>query len=1152
MTIFFIVVLFIWLIILTNKMGRLEDKQFKAEQNIAAQTASAPSAQPSSATASGIQAQPLYDHSAVAMAAQAQAQPSAGMQMPSAASQPLPEPVHEKEDTEFVWAKYLARAGVAAILLGVAFFLKLAIEYGWIGIMGRVAIGVIIGLIGIVVGQVLRSKYKAYSDVLIGGGLAVLYVTVFFAHYYYDLIGRPVALGLMIGITALAVIMSVVDKAETLARIGIIGGFLAPLLISIQNTGLFDLFTYALILDIGVLIIAYSKRWHSLNFIAFVGTFILYSVGLMQSFSATLRFPVLLFTTLFFMIFLAVSVMHHFVRKEKSNSLDVVFLTLNAIWYGVAVYGLMAPVAQNLLGFYMLGIAVIYAITALVSFTVDRSDRMLNQYLTGLCVVFLTAAIPMQFDGTWITIMWFLEAVILFAVDYSLKGKNLYALGSVVFGLGLFRYFFFDKFEHIDMATFAAVFNSRFMMLLVIVVISLVLGYIVKKASHTLLVSAEEGTTDRDVHNLKGLGTFFFVVANLLSIYLMTSEIVYHFDKQVDTVSAKYHAKIETNNQYRGSEDSYADNEAVWDSQAKEVDSLDNQRNVAISIAWAIYATALLVFGFMHKSRGFRIAGLAFIFITLLKVFIDIWNFGGIYRVIGSIAVGFIALLGSFLYAKYKDRIKGVLVASLIAAVMLSGAASAFAPHHAEATQIPVDSYGNLLVSQKSFKYVAPINTGNVAGPVSFDIPAAVLTKTTINDIRIYDNANAIVPYIALDGNLAEDSSISMAVTDSTVRGNESMAVFDTGLQYGTIHNGINLEITAATSFARNVSVYGSDIPLPADSASWKLITDEGYIYSYADERASLTARNTTVTYPKNTSRYLKVVIGPSVDRPYSNGGSATNVGEGAMASAKSFARIQILGGILQTISSVYESRDVKTVSLSPAHVSVVENSSEKSTEITIDLGDVGIYSNQISLKLTNPNQQFIRRAVVQRMDSPDGNLGGNWTFFSEGSVFNINQPLFTGYNLTLSYPEVKSRFIRIVIFNKDDQPVSFSQNVSDVKVQSKVRSILFDASAGKTYNMYFGNPTAPMPQYDIVSIKAYADTRPTAANLGAVAENSAYIAPIEAKPHWSESNRMILNVALVILVLVVGGIVYMYVRKIRREDNDGPTVGNDAEQDGI
>ncbi len=1091
------IILIIWIVRVSNKVTALEQKIMNMGQ--APRVPVVPRVAPA-ATQQDASASTHVSGAPVVMASEP---------VPLApAAKPMPEgQAEEKEDGEFVWAKYLARAGVGAILAGVAFFLKLAIDYGWIGVLGRVAIGVIIGVIGLVIGQVLRAKYKSYSNVLIGGGLAVLYVTVFFSHYYYKLISSPVALGLMIGITLISVLMSVVDKEESLARIGIVGGFLAPLLISVEHSGMFDLFTYALILDIGVLVTAFSKRWHGLNFIAFVGTFILYSVGLMQSFTPDLRIPVLLFTTVFFIVFLAVSVMHHLIRKEKSSSADVVFITLNAIWYGVAVYGLMSPVAANLLGFYMLGIALIYAATAFISFNVDRSDRMLNQYLTGLCVVFLTAAIPMQFDGSWITIMWFVEALVLFVVDYSLRGKNLYALGGVVFGLGLFRYFALDSFERVDMGTWSTIFNSRFFMLLVIVIVALVLGYIAKKASRSIAVSAEEGITERDIKSLRWVGAFFFVIANLLSIYLITSEITYHYRQDTYAINQGYDAKMNQNTQYQGEEGAFEENNKLWTERYEKIASVQNRKNVAVSIAWAIYAASLLVFGFMRKSKGFRIAGLVFIFITLFKVFIDIWNFGGIYRVVGSVAVGIIALLGSFLYAKYKHRIKDAIVVGAIVSIMALGSAFALSA---------MPSVADAGVADTSSRYGAPIDTKNVTGSVMLDIPPSVLSKTSIDDIRIYNQDIGEVPYVVLDGNVsAGQGVISAAITNSTSHNGQSSAVLDLG-RVGLIHNSVSLDVSGADSFSRTVTIYASDTVLPADSTAWKLVTSTGYVYSYLDTRAGLSAWNTTVPYPKNTSRFMKVVIS-------------------AASSGSANPALSILGARVSPVSPVYGVREDKVATISPNHVSVMENSMEKSTEITIDLGESGIYSNQVTLALASSDQQFMRRAVVQHMDSVDGAISsGNWAMLADRTIFSIAKPLFSGSDLTIPYPEIKSRFIRVVVFNKDDKPVSFSKNPTDIKIASRVRSILFDAKEGKTYSMYFGNPSAVRPQYDFASIRAYEDASPMTATLGSVFENQSYRPAAEAQKPWTDRNRTVLNVSLVILVLAFGGLVYVYVRKAR------------------
>ena len=94
---------------------------------------------------------------------------------------------------------------------------------------------------------------------------------------------------------------------------------------------------------------------------------------------------------------------------------------------------------------------------------------------------------------------------------------------------------------------------------------------------------------------------------------------------------------------------------------SERISSLRSSQNTAITIFWAFYATLLLVIGFMRRIRAIRLFGLAFFFVTAIKVFMDMYSYGEIYRIISFIVFGIIAVSSSFLYAKYKHRIKEII-----------------------------------------------------------------------------------------------------------------------------------------------------------------------------------------------------------------------------------------------------------------------------------------------------------------------------------------------------------------------------------------------------------------------------------------------------------------------------------------------------------
>ena len=77
-----------------------------------------------------------------------------------------------------------------------------------------------------------------------------------------------------------------------------------------------------------------------------------------------------------------------------------------------------------------------------------------------------------------------------------------------------------------------------------------------------------------------------------------------------------------------------------------------------LSVFWALYAVALMVIGIFTRHRFLRLWGMMFFFVTAFKVFIDLWQLGKLYRIVSSITFGVIALIISFIYAKYKDKLK--------------------------------------------------------------------------------------------------------------------------------------------------------------------------------------------------------------------------------------------------------------------------------------------------------------------------------------------------------------------------------------------------------------------------------------------------------------------------------------------------------------
>jgi len=185
--------------------------------------------------------------------------------------------LHDNPDIEkFIGENLVNKIGIAVLVLGIAFFVKYAIDQEWINKVGRVCIGLFCGIILTGLAHRLRKNYHSFSSVLIGGGLTVFYFTIAFAFHQYQLISQSAAFGSMVIITVFAVLLSVLYNRIELGMLATIGGFITPFLVSTGEGNYVVLFTYLCILNAGLIILAYYKRWRILNFIAFVFTWIIY------------------------------------------------------------------------------------------------------------------------------------------------------------------------------------------------------------------------------------------------------------------------------------------------------------------------------------------------------------------------------------------------------------------------------------------------------------------------------------------------------------------------------------------------------------------------------------------------------------------------------------------------------------------------------------------------------------------------------------------------------------------------------------------------------------------------------------------------------------------------------------------------------------
>jgi uncharacterized membrane protein len=151
---------------------------------------------------------------------------------------PVPLPKTEVSLETRIGGQWLNRVGIIAVLVGLSYFLKLAIENNWIGPATRVAIGIVAGIALILWSERFRTRaFVAFAYSLKAIGIGALYLSLWAAFQFYRLLPATAAFFAMMMVTASSAAMSLAQDSELLAAFALVGGFLTPVLVSTNEMG---------------------------------------------------------------------------------------------------------------------------------------------------------------------------------------------------------------------------------------------------------------------------------------------------------------------------------------------------------------------------------------------------------------------------------------------------------------------------------------------------------------------------------------------------------------------------------------------------------------------------------------------------------------------------------------------------------------------------------------------------------------------------------------------------------------------------------------------------------------------------------------------------------------------------------------------------
>lgn len=302
------------------------------------------------------------------------------------------------------------RVGIIVLFMGMTFLTRYAIGQNLIPIELRLAVISAVALGLLFWGWKQRQTKQNFSLVVQGGGIGLLYLTIFAGFSLYDVIPSALAFILLAVVVVLTAVLAVVQDAKPLALFATIGGFLAPVLTSSGSNNYIGLFSYYTLLNLGIFSVAWFKSWRILNFTGFVFTFLISTVWGVLSYQEAFFTSTEPFLIVFFLLYVAIGIL--FARKRTPFYKDYID---SSLIFGTPIFafGLQCAMVKN----YDYGVAIsavvlgvfYLALTSVLWKKFGERLRLLSETSLSLGVIFTTLGIPFAIDGYLSGAAWAIE-----------------------------------------------------------------------------------------------------------------------------------------------------------------------------------------------------------------------------------------------------------------------------------------------------------------------------------------------------------------------------------------------------------------------------------------------------------------------------------------------------------------------------------------------------------------------------------------------------------------------------------------------------------------------------------------------------------------------------------------------------------------------
>ena len=219
----------------------------------------------------------------LAIASPAAPLPRPAQPAPSRAPDPpryAPPPAAAPDFEQWFGQRGLLIVGVLALLTAAGFFLKYAIDRGWIAPVVRSLLAIAAGIGLAAWGEArVRGGLRRYGAAMIGAGGGLAYLGLWAAAGPYGLLEHRIGVLLLAACTVVVTVLALRHEVEGLAIWALAGAYLAPILLPPPTPNPEAFLGYLEVIGLGTGLLAYTMSWRRTFDLALAGYFLLAPAG---------------------------------------------------------------------------------------------------------------------------------------------------------------------------------------------------------------------------------------------------------------------------------------------------------------------------------------------------------------------------------------------------------------------------------------------------------------------------------------------------------------------------------------------------------------------------------------------------------------------------------------------------------------------------------------------------------------------------------------------------------------------------------------------------------------------------------------------------------------------------------------------------------